>query len=365
MAQASRYLLAAAAFAALIGLSHLSRWYWTAGFDTTTLIILTMIASAWYGGAGPGLLVAALFEATLDYFAWPPKDTTRFLVIVANRIVLFGSLVLFASSRRAAERRLRRQERQLEHLLSAERGARAEAESANRAKDEFLSIVSHELRTPLTAILGWATMLGRRDLRDDVQTDAIHAIERNARAQASVIDNLLDLSTLVLGRTELNRRQISIGEIVQRVVQQIRESPEAADREVRVSIAETSEILGDPDRIAKAVEHLISNAVKFTPAGGLIDVQVVPVHDGIELRVQDSGVGIKEQSLQHLFTPFWQGDRSGARARAGLGIGLAIVRHIVTLHGGTVSAASEGTGRGAAITIHLPAVEGSAPQVAT
>jgi signal transduction histidine kinase len=362
--RASRYLLAASAFAALLGLSHLSRLFWSAGFDTTTLIILTMIASAWYGGAGPGLLVAGLFEATLDYYAWPPKDTARFIVIAGNRVVLFGSLVLFASSRRAAERRLWRQERELEQSLSAERAARAEAEAANRVKDRFLSIVSHELRTPLTAILGWATMLRRSDLSPDVQSDAIQSIDRNARAQARVIDNLLDLSTLVLGGTELDRRHVALGEIVRRVAEKIRESPEAADRELRVSIAETPDILGDADRISKAVEHLLSNALKFTPAGGVIDVHVTNVDGGIELRVQDSGVGIIEPTLANLFQPFWQGDRSITGGRAGLGMGLAIVRHIVALHGGTVTAASEGAGRGAAFTIHLPAVAAPPSRVA-
>jgi signal transduction histidine kinase len=273
--------------------------------------------------------------------------------------------VLFASSRRNAESRLRRQERDLEQSLAAERAARADAEAANHAKDEFLSIVSHELRTPLTSILGWASMLARPELREDVQKDAVESIERNARAQAKVIDNLLDLSNLVLGRAELARRPLSFGDIVREVAENVRSSPDAVDRDLRVSIAETPLIRVDGERMGKAVEQLLSNAVKFTARGGVIDVHVAPVEGGIELRVQDTGVGIAEHMMANLFQPFWQADRSLTRARPGLGIGLAIVRHIVTLHGGTVSAASDGAGAGAAFTIRLPAGDPSGQQLTT
>ena len=180
-----RYALAAGVFGLLIGVSRAMRPLFGFSVDITSLIILSMIASAWYLGRGPGLLVAVLLEAMLDYYAGWPKDPVRFTVIFFNRILLFGSVVWFASARRTAELRLRQQQTALEEALRGERRARADAEAANRLKDEFLATVSHELRTPLNAMLGWAAMLNRHNVDASTVRQAADAIERSARAVAA------------------------------------------------------------------------------------------------------------------------------------------------------------------------------------
>jgi signal transduction histidine kinase len=344
------YGLAVAAFGALLGASHLARTLWGVTFDPTTLIILTMIGSAWYGGLGPGLLVAVLFEVTLQYFAWPPRDPTRFAIITANRAVLFGGVVVFASARRAAERRLAAS-------LAAARAARAEAEAANRLKDEFLSVVSHELRTPLNAILGWAAMLTKHEGDAATQRHGLETIERNARAQARVVDDLLSASGLLAGRLRIVPQRVSLGRVVQDAIDTLRPEIGAHSVQVRATVDENTNVFGDAARLRHVIDQLLGNAIKFTPAGGAIDVSVARLQDRVTLTVRDEGIGITQAFLPHVFDKFRQADASYTRQHGGLGLGLAIVRELVEMHGGSVAAQSDGPGRGSVFTVHLPAAE--------
>jgi len=355
--RALAYVISAAAFGALLALSHLLRAVWGIPFDTTTLIILAMIASAWYGGLGPGLLFAVLFEITLDYFAWPPKDPTRFAIVAANRIVLFGSVVLFASLRRAAEQRLRAEERRLAEALIAERAARSEAEAASRMKDEFLSVVSHELRTPLNAILGWAATIGRHEVDEATRRHAVETIERNARAQARVVDDLLSASGLLAGRLRIVPERVSLPALVADVIESSTAAINANSLHVRTRLEDAPDVFADPARLRQVVEQLLSNAIKFTPAGGHIDVDVERRGETVALTVRDDGIGIDRQFLPHVFDKFRQADPSFTREHGGLGLGLAIARELIDLQGGTISARSDGSGRGSVFTVELPAVD--------
>jgi signal transduction histidine kinase len=349
-----RYGLAAAAYWLLIGLSTGLRRFWGVSFDTTSLIVLTMIASAWYGGLGPGLLVALLFEGTLDYYAGVPRVSPRFYVVMFNRIVLFGSVVLFASSRRAAEHRLREQREQLRETLVRERSARADAESANRLKNEFLATVSHELRTPLNAILGWAATLNRHAVDEQTARRAIESIERNGQAQARIVDDLLDFSSIVKGRLNIRAQPVALAAIVREALETVRLSAAAKAIVMESSLDAGAVVPGDPDRLRQIAWNLLSNAVKFTPSGGRIQVRLSRAGSGVELQVRDSGAGIDPAFLPHVFDAFRQEDSSMTRQHTGLGLGLAIVQHIAELHGGTISAESAGVDQGAVFTLRLP-----------
>ncbi len=340
-----RYGLAVGSFVLLLLLSFGIRRFFGFKFDSTSLVILTMIGSAWYLGLGPGLLIALLFEAVIDYFA-PPQ--LRSIFITFNRMVLFVSVVLFASwGRRALRER--------EHLLARERAARAEAEEANRLKDEFLATVSHELRTPLTAILGWAAMLTRGALAGEAARNACEVIERNAKAQAGIVNDILDVSRIITGKLHIDPRAANLAPIVSAAVHSLHPATDAKAIHVSVSVDQTAGlIVGDPDRLQQVVWNLLSNAIKFTPEGGSVGIRLARVDAYIELRVSDTGVGISEQFLPHVFERFRQADSSTTRKHGGLGLGLAIVRHLVELHGGTIHAESEGSGQGSTFTLSLP-----------
>ena len=356
-----RYGLAAAAYWFLIGLSTALQRFARISFDPTPLIILTMIASAWYLGRGPGLLVALLFEATLEAYAGFSAAGGRFFVVMFNRIVLFGSLVLFASARRTAEHRMREQGGRLEQALARERIARAEAETASRLKDEFLATVSHELRTPLNAILGWSATLNRHNVDEPTSRQALESIERNAQSQARIVDDILDFSGIVQGRLKVRAQPVPLATIVRQAIETVRLS--AAAKSIRVeSVLDEVTVPGDPDRLRQIAWNLLSNAVKFTPAGGRVQVRLARAGTGVQLEVEDNGPGVDPAFLPYLFAPFRQADSSMTRTHGGLGLGLAIVRHLVELHGGTITAAPATSGSGALFTVRLP-VAGVAPSL--
>ena len=473
-----RYGLALGAFSlamlVILGLPRIT----SIRIDLTSLIILVMIGSAWYLGRGPGLLIAFLFELTLDYFSTAPFTATRW-IIVFNRSVLFVSLVLFARSRRKAEKRLREQgellkvtlesigdaviaadvngrvnfinptaaaltgwdpshatgktfdevfrvinedtgdaiespfeivkregnvvglanhtllitrdgsklpiedsgapirdsdgnmvgvivvfhdtserrrvEQEREALLRSEQEARMEAEAADRLKDEFLATVSHELRTPLSAILGWSAMLNLGDIDADTRTNALKVIERNARSQASIIDDILDVSRIITGKLNIEQRTLDLAPLIHTAVDTLH--PAATAKGIKLTVAFESEpglVTGDPARLQQIVWNLVSNAIKFTPGGGRIAVHLTREDSHLELSVSDTGIGISKPFLPHVFERFRQADSSTTRAHGGLGLGLAIVRHLVELQGGTVSAESAGTGQGSVFRVRLP-----------
>ena len=468
-----KYLAAAAVFAALLLLPAVI----AIPFDPTFLIIIAMIACSWYLGRGPGLLMAILLEAVLVYFSGAPNSSAAIFVTI-NRLVLFVGVVLFASSRKAAELRLREEHellevtlssigdaviatdnsghitflnpvarsltgwpgsdacgqtldtvfrvineetrkpvaaplesvrrdgaavdlefhtilisrdgreipidcngapirdlngnvsgavivfhdvsrqrsiaRERELLLAKERTARESAEEANALKDDFLATVSHELRTPLNAILGWAAMLKRTPSDTAAVEKALSIIERNATAQNRIIGDILDVSRIVSGKLELDLRPLDLRQIVVEVAESLQPAAKSKSITLEVEISdEKARVLGDPGRLSQVFWNLISNAIKFTMEGGSVTVRLFGGND-VTVEVEDTGVGLDPQAVPLIFERFRQVDSSIKRAHGGLGLGLAIVQHLVELHNGSVEVLSEGSGQGTRFTIRLP-----------
>jgi CheY-like chemotaxis protein len=244
-----------------------------------------------------------------------------------------------------------------EEAFQREHAARSEAERAVRLKDEFFATVSHELRTPLNAILGWSQFL-KKDIGDPEKArHAAEVIERNGKLQAKLIADLLDMSRLISGKMRVEFEGIDLSVIIDAAMESI--SPTAAAKGVRIDrVGERmpQQIAGDPGRIQQVVWNLLSNAVKFTPRGGRVEIEVTALDDHVEIRVSDTGEGITPKVLPNIFDRFRQGDSSITRSHGGLGIGLALVKEIVELHGGRVRATSDGEGKGATFVIELPIV---------
>ena len=241
--------------------------------------------------------------------------------------------------------------------FASERQARAEAEEANRRKDEILAMVSHDLRAPLSAILGWARLLAGGQLDAEGVTRAVGAIQRNAGLQARLIEDLMDFARAKAGKLRLDPRPIDPAEVVESVLEM--EKPNAAMRGVSLERAVAGGtarlVLADPERLGQALGNLVVNAVKFTPEGGRVEVRLEPDGNALAIRVQDTGVGIDSALLPHVFDRFRQGRPAGTAQAPGLGLGLAIARDLIELQGGTIEAASEGPGRGTTFTVRLPA----------
>jgi len=228
---------------------------------------------------------------------------------------------------------------------------------ASRVKDEFLATLSHELRTPLNAILGYAQMLDTGILTGEASRRALGVLMRNAASLKQIIDDVLDVARITSGRLRLDVRPTDLAEILRSAVATVQPAAEAKGLDVEVDVQpQASAVLGDPDRLQQVVWNLLSNAVKFTPRGGHVQVRLHRTESGVEIVVSDDGQGIEESFLPHVFERFRQADSRFSREHAGLGLGLAIVRDLVELHGGTVSASSPGQGRGATFTVHLPAI---------
>ncbi|HKP73625.1 MAG TPA: response regulator, partial [Pyrinomonadaceae bacterium] len=252
-----------------------------------------------------------------------------------------------------AERKQAEEERA--RLLIREQAARAEAERANRTKDEFLATLSHELRTPLTAILGWTHLIRGGNLDDAILARALETIERNARSQSQLIDDLLDVSRIITGKLNLDFRPVELSSIVEATIDTVRPAAEAKNISVEPSLhTQHCLVSGDPARLQQVVWNLFSNAVKFTPEGGRVDVGLKCNEAHVELEVRDTGQGINPEFLPYIFDRFRQADGTTTRKHGGLGLGLAIVRHLVELHGGLIKADSDGDGRGATFTLRLP-----------
>ncbi|MGH9763903.1 MAG: PAS domain-containing sensor histidine kinase [Blastocatellia bacterium] len=255
-------------------------------------------------------------------------------------------------TRNLTERKLAEEQRV---QLACEQAARAEAEAANRAKDEFLANVSHELRAPLNSIVGWVRMLRGGKVDPETAVRGLETIERNAKLQAQLIEDLLDLSRVVSGKIRLAVKPLELPPVIEAAVDAIR--PLADAKEIHTQVAfdsGTGLIAGDPERLQQVVSNLLSNAVKFTSKKGRVEITLARVDSHAEITVSDTGKGIAPEFLPYVFDRFRQADSKPTRSHGGLGLGLAIVRHLVDLHGGTVKALSPGKGRGATFVVRLP-----------
>ena len=272
---------------------------------------------------------------------------------------IIGTLTIIedVTERVAREGELQAQVEARSRLLSSEKLARNDAERANRLKDEFLATISHELRNPLNAILGWAHMLRLGKLTPPNADRAVETIYRNAKSQAQLVADLLDVSRIISGKLRLDVRTVDLLSIVNAAIDSIRPAADAKSIRLQTILDPAAgPISGDADRLQQIVWNLLTNAVKFTPKGGRVQVKVHRVDSHVEIVVTDSGVGISKEFLPYVFDRFRQADASTTRIHGGLGLGLSIVHQLVDLHGGSVSVHSEGEGKGATFTISLPFV---------
>ncbi|MBD0264603.1 MAG: PAS domain S-box protein [Tolypothrix sp. Co-bin9] len=267
----------------------------------------------------------------------------------------FVALISDISDRKKAE-----QER--EQLLIREKAARTEAETANRLKDEFLATLSHELRTPLNAMFGWTQLLTTRKFDEKTTARALETIDRNTKTLKILIEDVLDVSRIITGKLNLKVIPVKLTKVVEAALEIVR--PAAEVKEIRLESTSDSSlglVLGDANRLQQIVWNLLSNAIKFTPHGGKVDVQLVQIDSDVQIRVRDTGEGIAADFLPYVFERFRQADSSSTRSHGGLGLGLAIVRHLAELHGGTVRAESPGIGQGATFIVTLPCKAAIAP----
>ena len=262
---------------------------------------------------------------------------------------------LIATSRDVTERRTGEQER--ERLLKNEQAARKEAEIANRMRDEFLATVSHELRAPLNSILGWARLMEKGTLDENTTEKAVSTIVRNAESQNRLIEDLLDVSRIISGKMRLEVVTVKPINFVESALETVR--PAADAKNITLEVVEdsvVSHISGDPNRLQQVMWNLLSNAIKFTPNDGKVTVEISRPNGYVEIKVKDTGVGISSEFLPHVFDRFRQADASSIRKFGGLGLGLAIVRHITEMHGGSVAVESAGENQGSTFIIQLPVV---------
>ena len=258
-------------------------------------------------------------------------------------------------ARRAEAERLRDVNEQLSAMLEREQAARRDAEEANALKDQFVMTVSHELRTPLTAIAGWARMLVDGMVSDDKREAALRTIERNAYAQKRLIEDLLDIAGIMAGKLRLDIRPIAVDEVIHNAVDAVRPAANAKAIRLDASIEpDVGTVAADPERLQQIVWNLLSNAVKFTPEHGRVSLDVRRAQRALHITVSDTGAGISAELLPHVFERFRQGVAGNARRHGGLGLGLAIVRNLAELHGGTATARSDGEGRGATFEVVIP-----------
>jgi signal transduction histidine kinase/ActR/RegA family two-component response regulator len=267
----------------------------------------------------------------------------------------------FAAARRRAEQERERlvadlggERERLRAALDHMTRLHQEVQEANRAKDEFLATVSHELRTPLTPMLTWVRLLRTARLDTATAARALEAIERNARAQAQLVEDLLDVSRIITGKLRLDARAVALEAIAEAALDAVRPAADAKGITLDAALDSGVVVTGDPDRLQQVLWNLVSNAVKFTPRGGRVEVSLGRAGDHAQVTVRDTGMGIRPEFLSFVFDRFRQADASTTRVHGGLGLGLAIVRHLVELHGGSVEAASEGEGRGATFAVRLP-----------
>lgn len=318
-------------------------------------------------------LAVAASEGRLEDEGWRVrKDGSSFWANVVLTAIRGdrGQLLGFAKVTRDLS--ARRQAEEMERELMREQSARAiaealalEAEEANRIKDEFLATVSHELRTPLNAIVGWSSILRQRELEASVKR-GIEVIERNAHAQVKIIEDILDVSRIITGKLRVDPKPMDLVSVIRQAIEVVRHSASAKQISIELQPTPACPLVGDAERIQQVVWNLLSNAIKFTSAGGRVTISVQKQDDALVLSVADTGMGMADDFLPFAFERFRQGDSSTTRRFGGLGLGLALVRHISELHGGSVSATSAGLGKGSTFRVTLPlhAVAPSSDEVA-
>ena len=300
-----------------------------------------------------GQLAVAYENARL--YAEAQEHASELLVEVTERKQAQEEKERLLISEKAARLEAEEAQRLSSKLLMREEEARADAEAANRLKDEFLATVSHELRTPLNSILGWAQLMRIGTLDDEASTRALATIERNTKSLAQIIDDLLDVSRIISGKLRLDVAPIELEPVVAAALDTIRPAADAKNIQLQVSLdPSVGAISGDPNRLQQVVWNLLTNAIKFTPRGGHVEVRLEPVESSARITVTDSGEGISEDFLPYIFDRFRQADSTFTRSHSGLGLGLAIVRHLVEMHGGVVSAESQGRGKGATFAVSFP-----------
>ncbi|HZH35558.1 MAG TPA: ATP-binding protein, partial [Pyrinomonadaceae bacterium] len=298
-----------------------------------------------HSAIGFPIKIGRKFYGVIEFFTRSPLPSSQPLI---NMVEAVGSEIGQFIQRK-------RVELERESLLMREKALREQAETASRLKDEFLATVSHELRTPLNSILGWCQMIQTGRLEDTDQNRALETIHRNARAQAQLIDDLLDTSRLITGNLRLNLTPTQIIPVIESAIDVVR--PAAEVKGITISTSFSSEVptlTCDSHRLQQMIWNLLTNAVKFTPTGGLVEVRLEQNGDNLHIIVRDTGQGISPEFLPFVFDRFRQADSSITRRQGGLGLGLAIVRHLAELHGGSIRAVSEGQGKGATFIVTLP-----------
>jgi PAS domain S-box-containing protein len=301
------------------------------------------------GAFGFPILVGNETWGILEFFSREIRAADDELLKLASGIG--GQIGQFTQRKRAELERA--------EMFERERAARADAEKANRLKDEFLATLSHELRTPLNAVIGWSRMLGSGRLDRDSARHALEVVERNAWAQKQIIEDILDVSRVITGKLQLNLAPVDLIAVVDAALDAVRPAMEAKEIKIETIIdASLRPISGDPDRLQQVVWNVLANAAKFTPNGGSVQISVQMQDSYVLIRVSDSGPGITPDFLPHVFERFRQGDGSTTRTHGGLGLGLAIVRHLVELHGGTIVVENRTDSAGATFTIRLPLPSG-------
>ena len=280
-------------------------------------------------------------------------DGTEFPIEAAISIIEVGGRKLYTVIHRdITERKQAEAERE---QLAREQAARAAAEAANRSKDEFLAMVSHELRSPLNAILGYTRMLRSGPVDRDAINNVTAIVERNAKAQLQIIEDLLDSARIITGKLRIELGPVDLVPVLEAALDTVRPAAEAKGVTLVADFGPLPEqVLGDSTRLQQVVWNLLTNAVKFTPEGGRVELRMESDADHVRITVSDTGKGIEPEFLPFVFDRFRQADPSSARRYGGLGLGLSLVKHLVELHGGTITAASEGAGRGATFTVTLP-----------
>jgi PAS domain S-box-containing protein len=294
-----------------------------------------------------GEVLGGLFFGHPEAGVFTERDERVVEGLAAQAAVAMDNARLFEAAQRARA--------EAEHAAAENERLYREAQEASRLRDEFLATISHELRTPLTAILGWAHMLRTGQFTGDSAHKAFETIERNARAQAQLIDDLLDVSRIITGKLRMDVRAVDPNSFVEAAIEAVRPAAEAKGVRVqKIMDTGVATVSGDPVRLQQVIWNLLANAIKFTPRGGRVQVRLERVDSNVEIAVSDTGAGIAPEFLPHVFDRFRQADQRTTRQHGGMGLGLSIVRHLVELHGGTVRAESEGEGRGSTFTVLLP-----------